>query len=114
MQRRAFHAFSRLVAALLLVWTFADLSKPSLCSSDESGGVASLTATLIKSVSTADHGPVIPTPATDDCFCCCSHVVSTVRVSLVAPVVQAAPLAPTAIVALVSAPVVLPYHPPLV
>ena len=113
MQRRAFHAFSRLVAALLLVWTFADLSKPSLCSSDEPNAIASQTATLIKAIS---HGrtPSIPTPATDDCFCCCSHIVGTGRVLLVAPVVMPAPVAPASIVALVSAPLVLPYHPPLV
>ena len=66
---------AKAVSILLLFWTAADLSVPSLCALDNEGtNQAVVTTTEAFSVDGATGMPA-PTPGhVDDCFCCSSCV----------------------------------------
>lgn len=92
----------RLAAVLLLLWAFCDLTVPGLCQSDatEFSAVSAQTHSqnVTPSVSAKEHSgsnPWTVNSATDsdDCWCCCSHIVpGTVSFSLVALHPVAGPL----------------------
>ena len=83
---------ARVVAAVILLWTAADLTNASLCAldSDELGSayVAGLSPT-IGSSDTTDGTPLQSGRHVDDCFCC-SHCVD---VQALVPGVVAEPIA---------------------
>jgi hypothetical protein len=63
----------RVVAAVLLLLASADLAMPQFCEEDS--------APLVPVAQTLGHAEGSPEPQSDhasaeDCFCCCSHIVS--------------------------------------
>lgn len=64
----------RTVAFLLLVITAVDLAVPRLCGEESAPlfRLHSLAATF-----DAPQDQQAPAPSTEDCFCCCSHVMGT-------------------------------------
>jgi len=70
----------RVVAALLLLFAFADLSVPGVCQTDDPlpGQIAPSFGNCQMGGNSAFQG----NPG-DDCFCCCTHIVPTSHFELV-------------------------------
>jgi hypothetical protein len=89
MLRRA--SRSRFVALLLILWGMCDLTVPGLCKTDFVD-IQAVPAQVLSPSNPAtthqqapsvtqpkqDHAPTpaVPSSDTDDCWCCCSHIVT--------------------------------------
>jgi hypothetical protein len=71
----------KVMVTVLLVYALADLSIPGMCreSWDEpdTGPLAILTSTQQSGGPVSSHGP-----DADDCFCCCSHILPALPLTL--------------------------------
>lgn len=68
----------RVLAILFLLLACADLAFPQLCAEDNEAlfpSQAAATASFAHADATGEPQP--HAPQTEDCFCCCSHVIST-------------------------------------
>lgn len=88
MLRRA--SWSRFVALLLLVWGLCDLTVPGLCKTDFADIQAVMAQMQSQSNPASTHrqapsatqkknhapAPAVPSSDSDDCWCCCSHIVT--------------------------------------
>ena len=77
--RNRWRAVVRAVAVLILVMAAADMTFPSLCREKSSIPAASSAMSIL--VSQTDDDSSDQTPR-EDCFCCCSHIVSAEPQSL--------------------------------
>jgi hypothetical protein len=83
-------SWSRLVAVLLLLWGMCDLTVPGFCQTDFTD--LETVATQMQASSNVDalpqhavtstqqdqkHAPLPADSDSDDCWCCCSHIVTT-------------------------------------
>lgn len=67
---------ARMVAVFFLLWTAVDLTIPSVCAIDQQPGSGN--ARRESTVLTAGGSTqTAPNDGTEDCFCCCHHVMST-------------------------------------
>lgn len=68
---------ARLMTMFFLVWTSVDLLNPGVCPIEQAPSHAShdVSGTLSPAATTTSNPAV---PATEDCFCCCQHIVSVV------------------------------------
>ena len=101
----------RVVATALLLFAFADLSFPQICP-EETGALPSgiEAANISHTGETSDSAP--RRSSLDDCFCCCSHIVSE---PFAAPLGAADLLMAaqnTLPPGIPPAPVRIPFHPP--
>ena len=66
---------ARVIAVFFLLWTGIDLVNPNLCGSDQQTGPRSaLTQSVVIS---GGSSQATRNGDTEDCFCCCHHLVST-------------------------------------
>lgn len=119
----------RAVAIFFLIFTFtdlvvADMLAPQLCSEAAAGlplGVANIDEPEITStketgcsVSSERHSserPAEPSDFDEDCFCCCSHIIPSVCISVAVLNSSPQPSDPT-ITSLPSSPLRDTFHPP--
>lgn len=67
---------ARLATMFFLLWTGVDLINPGLCAIEQVPSTASHDASATLTAGTTVPTPAIP--ASEDCFCCCQHLVSGV------------------------------------
>ena len=70
-----------MVAVFFLLWTAVDLINPSLCGNDQETDPQSFIASAV--VTSTGSSDTSPTESTEDCFCCCHHLVSTTMWALI-------------------------------
>lgn len=88
----------RVAAVLLLVWAFCDLTIPGLCQSDNpttsSAAILQSSPNRAAHVSISEHrddkSPLTAPSSgdSDDCWCCCSHIVPSVLIVSLGPIFQ--------------------------
>ena len=66
---------ARVLTMLILLWTGVDLLNPSVCAIDQSSPRSSQQASMVRT--SGPSVPVTPLPASEDCFCCCQHLVAS-------------------------------------
>lgn len=74
-QRSVWRTTLRVVATGLLLFAFADLSFPELCTEETGTLPSGIDAANISHAGESSDSAPGPS-SVDDCFCCCSHVVS--------------------------------------
>ena len=108
-RRTAWRNIIRLVAGVFLLFAFADLAFPQICAED----AEPLFAVAAQATGTEPPADSAPTPPpAEDCFCCCSHIVSEAADSPLAALAAVSESTHGAAPRLPFAPVQLLFHPP--
>lgn len=102
----------RAVAVFFLLFACADLAFPEICSEDNARLLPQQSATTPFSHGDDSGEPQEHRSSTEDCFCCCSHIVSSsFDPSLGAPAIVSSS-DPVAAPGIPLAPLQLLFHPP--
>ena len=111
-QKRTFwRATIHVVALVFLLLAIADLSFPQICAEDFEPLFPQRAASTFAHAD--DSGEPLPHPTpTEDCFCCCSHIMSEESGSPLSKLAVVSGSDPAVLPALPLDPVQLLFHPP--
>lgn len=111
-KRTHWRATVRVVAVLFLLFACADLAFPEICSEDNARLLPQQTATTSFPHGDDSGEPQPHRSSTEDCFCCCSHIVSSSFESSLGALAILSSSDPGVAPSIPLAPLQLLFHPP--